>query len=178
MRRPSRPPQRLHASPDEHVPSLTVLQKWNSPPELPVCVAEVAGKGLGVLARRALPHAGVVVAEYAFRVVKRAACPAGDYRVELPRGCGAARGRMGKLDARTFGPPRGGVAQVGPLLNEPSVGTTANCVQRCGRVDPPGSKHRRGAFLLVTSRPVRAGEELTWWYGESYGRRQYEHGGR
>ena len=44
MRRPSRPPQRLHASPDEHVPSLAVLQKWTSAPELPVCVAEVAGK--------------------------------------------------------------------------------------------------------------------------------------
>ena len=81
MRRPSRPPRRLRASHDEHVPSLAVLQQWNSASQLPICVVEVAGKGLGVAARRGLP-AGVVVAEYRFRIVKRAACSPGDYRVE------------------------------------------------------------------------------------------------
>ena len=171
MRRPSRPPRRLRASHDEHVPSLAVLQQWNSASQLPICVVEVAGKGLGVAARRGLP-AGVVVAEYRFRIVKRAACSPGDYRVEV---AGVARGLVGKIDARTFGPPSNGVAQVGALLNEPSVGMVPNCVRRAGWVDPPGGKHRRGSFSLVTSRPVRVGEELTWDYGKTYGRREYEH---
>ena len=175
VRRPTRPPRRLHASHDEHVPSLAVLQKWTALPSLPVCVAEVPGKGLGVLARRALP-AGTVVAEYRFRLVKRAACSPGDYRVEV-RG---ARGMVGKMDARTFGPPIDGVAQVGPLLNEPSAGALPNCVRRAGWVDPPVGRggHRRGAFRLVTREAVRAGEELTWDYGATYGRRAYGHTGR
>ena len=170
IRRPTRPPRRLHASHDEHVPSLAVLQKWTALPSLPVCVVEVPGKGLGVLARRALP-AGTVVAEYRFRLVKRAACSPGDYRVEV-RG---ARAMVGKMDGRTFGPPIDGVAQVGPLLNEPSAGAPPNCVRRAGWVDPPAGRggHRRGAFRLVTREAVRAGEELTWDYGATYGRRAY-----
>ena len=76
--------------------------------------------------------------------------PAGDYRVELPRGGGAARGFVGKPDARTFGPPRGGVAQVGPLLNEPSAGATANCVQRGGWLDPRAVCHALLDHPLIT----------------------------
>ena len=86
------------------------------------------------------------------------------------------RGLVGKIDGRTFGPPTNGVALVGPLLNEPSTGVAANCVRSAGWVDPPGSSHRRGAFNLVTSRAVMVGEELTWDYGSTYGRRSYAHG--
>ena len=94
-----------------------------------------------------------MVAEYRFRLVKRAACSPGDYRVEV-RG---VRGLVGKIDGRTFGPPTNGVALVGPLLNEPSTGVAANCVRSAGWIDPPGSSHRRGAFNLVTSRVVMVG---------------------
>jgi hypothetical protein len=86
------------------------------------------------------------------------------------------RGLVGKIDMRTFGPPINGVALVGALLNEPSLGVAANCVRSVGWNDPPGSSHRRGAFNLVTCRAVQAGEELTWNYGSTYGRRSYAHG--
>ena len=170
-RRPTRPTCRYRASPDEHVPSLGVLQKWNALSSLPVCVAEVPGKGLGVVARRGLP-AGTLVADYSFRLVSRARCRPGDYRVRVS----GARGCVGKIDARTFGPPIDGVAQVGALLNEPSLGTKANCVPKAGSMDPIGSAIRRGSIALVTNREVHVGEELTWCYGRSYGRRSYLHG--
>ena len=171
MRRARRPPRRLVGSHDEHVPSLAVLQRWNALPSLPICVVDVPGKGLGVVARRALP-AGTVGAECTFRLVRRAQCPPGDYRVQV-RG---ARGYVGKIDARTFGPPSGGVAQVGALLNEPSQGVAPSCVRSAGWLDPPGRARRRGAFNLVTCEAVRAGEELTWDYGRTYGSRSYAHG--
>ena len=171
MRRPSRKPNRLHASHDEHVPSLSVLQQWNTSPALPVNVREVENKGLGVEARRQLP-AGTVVAEYNYRVVKRRTNSPGDYRVEVA----GVRGLVGKIDSRTFGPPSNGVAQVGALLNEPSQGKKPNCVRNTGWIDPQQRAHRRGSFYLVTSRAVHAGEELVWDYGRKYGRRSYAHG--
>ena len=149
------------------MPSLA-LQRWNSRPQLPICVVEVAGKGSARGAARAGGCGGCRYASHR----QAAACSPGDYRVEV---AGVARGLVGKIDARTFGPPSNGVAQVGALLNEPSVGMVPNCVRRAGWVDPPGGKHRRGSFSLVTSRPVRVGEELTWDYGKTYGRREYEH---
>ena len=150
IRRPTRPPRRLHASHDEHVPSLAVLQKWTALPSLPVCVAEVPGKGLGVLARHALP-AGTVVAEYRFRLVKRAACSPGDYRVEV-RG---ARGMVGKMDARTFGPPIDGVAQVGPLLNEPCVGGRAAQLRPPRGLDRPSCGPWRAPPRRLSARHQR-----------------------
>ena len=171
MRRPSRQPNRLRASHDEHVPSLVVLQRWNASPTLPICVHGVKGKGVGVVARRGLP-VGTVVAKYNYRIVKRSTCPPGDYRVEVA----GVRGVVGKIDAHTFGPPNSdGVAQVGALLNEPSKGETPNCVRNAGSNDSQPRAHRRGYFELVTSRAVLAGDELTWDYGRKY-RREYEHG--
>lgn len=172
MVRLSKPPRRFHASHDEHVPSLCVLQRWNALPSLPVCVTDVPGKGLGVVARRSLP-AGTVVAEYNFRVVKRATCPPGDYRVEVT----SAQGLVGKIDARSFGPPTNGLAQVGPLMNEPSKWHAANCERSAGWLAPAAGRaaRRRGSFVLVTRAAVPAGAELTWDYGASYGRRAYEH---
>ena len=165
-RRRSVPPRRLRASHDEDVPSLSVLQRWNALAQLPVCVVEVAGKGLGVVARRGLP-AGTVVAAYPYRIVKRKHTPPGDFRVEIGR-----RGCVGKLDRYSFGPPRvDGVALVGALLNEPSAGQTANCVRQPG-IDEKDGRHR-GVFCLRTTRVVHAGEELTWEYGSTYGRRAY-----
>lgn len=170
-RRSVRPTLRYRASPDEHVPSIGVLQNWNSLPSLPVCVVEVPGKGIGVVARRGLP-AGTLVADYTFRLVVRARCRPGDYRVLVS----GERCCVGKIDARTFGPPIDGVAQVGALLNEPSPGMTANCVPRAGWTDPAGLVIRRGSFSLVTRRAVDVGEELTWHYGRTYGRRSYSYG--
>ena len=166
-RRRSVQPRRLRASHDEDVPSLSVLQRWNASAQLPVCVVEVAGKGLGILARRALP-AGTVVAAYPYRIVKRKHAPPGDFRVEIGR-----RGCVGKLDRHSFGPPResDGVALFGALLNEPSKGETANCVRQPG-IDERDGRHR-GVFCLRTMRAVEPNEELTWDYGSSDGRRAY-----
>ena len=102
MRRPTHRPRPFHAHHDEYVPSLSVLRRWNSTPSLPVCVEEIGGKGLSVVARRQLA-AGTVVARYEFRVVLRARASPGDYRVDVNRQW------VGKLDARSFGPPVDGV---------------------------------------------------------------------
>ena len=169
MRRPTRSPRRFKPHHDEYVPSLEALQGWNACESIPVLVKEVYGKGLGVVARRALP-ANRVVARYEFRVVLRARAPPGEYRVEVDRK------HVGKLDGGSFGPPYGVVAQVGALLNEPSEGVAPSCVRSAGWLDPPGRARRRGAFNLVTCEAVRAGEELTWDYGRTYGRRSYAHG--
>ena len=168
MRRPSCQPRRFQAHHDEYVPSLETLQGWIASCEaIPVCVMEIPGKGLGVVARRALP-ANCVVARYEFRVVLRARAPPGDYRVEVDSK------HVGKLDAGSFGPPVDVVARVGALLNEPTVGETPNCVRSTSVYWGPPS-HRRGAFVLRTTRPVALGEELTWDYGPTYGRRPYAH---
>ena len=92
MRRPTNKPHRYTPHHDEYIPSLAVLQHWNRLPSLPVCVAEVGGKGLGLVARHTLP-AGTVVARYEFRVVDRARAPPGDYRIDVTRHL------VGKLDA-------------------------------------------------------------------------------
>ena len=62
------------------IPPLAVRQHWNASLELPICVAKIDGKGLGVVARYTL-HAGTIVARYEFRVVDRAHAPPGDYKL-------------------------------------------------------------------------------------------------
>ena len=165
--RSTRKPHRYQPHHDEYVPSLTVLQRWNASLSLPICVAEVDGKGLGVVARRSLP-AGTIVARYEFRVVERARAPPGDYRVDV------SRRLVGKVDARSFGPPVEGVANVGALLNEATAGTgeVTNCA-RTGSVFSGSQGHRRGASVLHTTHTVRVGEELTWDYGKGYGKREH-----
>ena len=165
--RSTRKPHRYQPHHDEYVPSLTVLQRWNASLSLPICVAEVDGKGLGVVARRSLP-AGTIVARYEFRVVERARAPPGDYRVDV------SRRLVGKVDARSFGPPVDGVANVGALLNEATAGTgeVTNCA-RTGSVFSGSQGHRRGAFVLHTTHTVRVGEELMWDYGKGYGKREH-----
>ena len=81
---------------DECIPPLAVLQNWNASIALPICVAKIDGKGLGVVARYTLP-AGTTVARYEFRVVSRRRAPPGDYRVDVTRYL------VGKLDVRSFG---------------------------------------------------------------------------
>ena len=134
---------------DEYVPPLAVLQNWNAPPALPICVAKIDGKGLGVVARYTLP-ADTTVARYDSRVVSRGHAPApGDYRVDVTRYL------VGKLDARSFGQPVDGVANVGPLLNEATTrsGEVTNCARTATELT--GSQgHRRGAFFLRTTREV------------------------
>ena len=153
MRRPTRStrkPHRYQSHHDEYVPSLTVLQHWNASLSLPICVAEIDGKGLGIVARRTLP-VGTIVARYEFRVVDSARAPPGDYRVDV------APKLIGKLDARSFGPPVEGVANVGALLNEAS--TRAGEITNCERTESEFSGslgHRRGAFLLRTTRIVHS----------------------
>lgn len=170
-RRAPRQPTRLLASHDENVPSLAVLEGWNNKlPGLVINVVAVEGKGLGVAARTRLP-AGAVVAEYNYRVVNRARCPPGDYRVDV---AGEPRS-VGKIDRHTFGTPNNGVARVGALLNEPSGNTAPNCIRvDFGRTpSTPGGPANRGLSHLITTVPVCAGEELTWDYGATYGTRAY-----
>ena len=163
--RTPRPPLRLKGSFDEFVPSLAVLRRINARADLEVEVTEVPFKGLGVVARRPIP-AGTLVARYEFKVVRKAHASPGDYRV------GVDANRVGKIDARTFSPPTGAIANVGALLNEPNEGEAPNCRRLASRYwGAPSS--RRGAFHLQTTRDVPAGEELTWDYGPSYGRRVY-----
>ena len=107
-RRPTHEPLRYTPHHDEYIPPLAVLQNLNASIALPICVAKIDGKGLGVVARYTLP-AGTTVARYEFRVVSRGHAPPGDYRVDVTRYL------VGKLDARSFGPPVEGVANVGPL---------------------------------------------------------------
>ena len=40
---------------DEYIPPLAVLQNLNASIALPICVAKIDGKGLGVVARYTLP---------------------------------------------------------------------------------------------------------------------------
>ena len=169
---PNAPPHEKphHYTPhhDEYIPSLAVLQHWNRLPSLPVCVAEVGGKGLGLVARHTLP-AGTVVARYEFRVVDRARAPPGDYRIDVTRHL------VGKLDARSFGYPIDGVANVGALMNEASAGAgeVVNCARTASELT--GSQgHRRGAFFLRTTRAVHVGQELVWDSGPTYGPRSYQ----
>ena len=165
------PAVRATAHPDESPPSLHVLQLYNKHSATrPMCirVAKVPTKGLGVLARSRIRQ-GTAVALYRFRLVARATCPSGDYRVEVK----GHPNRIGKIDEGTFGPPEDGLALVGPLLNEPSAGGQANCARGPCQVDAAGTNNRRGSFSLVTIVDVPAGEELTWNYGSTYGRRPY-----
>ena len=167
-RRPIHKPLRYTPHHDEYVPPLTVLQRWNASPVLPICVAKIDGKGFGVVARRTLPS-GTIVARYEFRVVSRGHAPPGDYRVDVTRYL------VGKLDARSFGPPVEGVANVGPLLNEATTrsGEVTNCARTASELT--GSQgHRRGAFFLRTTREVHVGQELMWDYGANYGPRSYQ----
>ena len=109
------------------------------------------------------------MARYEFRVVDRARAPPGDYRVDVTRYL------VGKLDARSFGPPVDGVANVGPLLNEATTmsGEVTNCDRTATELT--GSQgHRRGAFFLCTTREVHVGQELMWDYGTNYGPRSYQ----
>ena len=169
MRRPTYKPHRYTPHHADHIPSLEVLQHWNRLPSLPVCVAKTDGKGLGVVARYTLP-ASTIVARYEFRVVDRArAPPAGGYRVDVTRYL------VGKLDAHSFGPPVGGMANVGALLNEATtrVAEVTNCARTASELT--GSQaHRRGAFFLRTIREVHVGQELVWDYGPTYGPRSYQ----
>ena len=167
-RRPIHKPLRYTPHHDEYVPPLAVLQRWNASPALPICVAKIDGKGFGVVARRTLPS-GTIVARYEFRVVSRGHAPPGDYRVDVTRYL------VGKLDARSFGPPVDCVANVGPLLNEATTmsGEVTNCVRTATELT--GSQgHRRGAFFLCTTREVHVGQELMWDYGTNYGPRSYQ----
>ena len=121
-----------------------------------------------MVARYTLP-AGTTVARYEFRVVSRRRAPPGDYRVDVTRYL------VGKLDARSFGPPVEGVANVGPLLNEATTrsGEVTNCARTASELT--GSQgHRRGAFFLRTTREVHVGQELMWDYGANYGPRSYQ----
>ena len=67
-RRPTHEPLRYTPHHDEYIPPLAVLQNLNASIALPICVAKIDGKGLGVVARYTLP-AGTTVARYEFRVV-------------------------------------------------------------------------------------------------------------
>jgi len=169
MPRPTRTPHtplRFKGSFDEFVPSLTVLRRINAHTDLQVEVTEVPGKGLGVIARRPIP-AGTLVARYEFKVVRKTHVSPGDYRV------GVDAKHVGKIDARTFSPPTGNIANVGALLNEPNDQSEDPNCRRLVSEYWGQSSSRRGAFYLQTMRDVQAGEELTWFYGSSYGRRRY-----
>ena len=171
LRAAKAPAVRATAHPDESPPSLYVLQLYNkhsATRRMRIRVVRVPDKGLGVQARSRIRQ-GTAVALYRFRLVARATCPSGDYRVEVE----GLPNHVGKIDASTFGPPASGVALVGPLLNEPSAGSQANCARGPCRVDAAGKNNRRGSFSLVTIADVPAGEELTWSYGSTYGRRPY-----
>ena len=168
MSRTTHKPNRYVPHHDEYIPQLAVLQHWNASLALPICVAVIEGKGLGLVARYALP-AGTIVARYEFRVVYRTRAPPGDYRVDVTRVL------VGKLDARSFGPPINGVANVGALMNEASAGAgeVVNCARTASELT--GSQgHRRGAFFLRTTREVHVGQELVWDYGPTYGPRSYQ----
>ena len=96
------------------------------------------------------------MARYEFRVVSRGHAPPGDYRVDVTRYL------VGKLDARSFGPPVDGVANVGPLLNEATTksGEVTNCARTATELT--GSQgRRRGAFFLCTTREVHVGHRTS-----------------
>ena len=133
-----------------------------------VDIVQTTHKGIGVVARHALAP-GIAIARYEFKVVKRALAPPGDFRVEVDRK------HVGKIDARSFAPPIGAVANVGALLNEPDdddEGETPNCRSTPTQFWGTPAR-RRGAFILKTTRAVAAGEELTWAYGPNYRRAEY-----
>ena len=48
-RRPTHEPLRYTPHHDEYIPPLAVLQNWNASIALPICVAKIDGKGLGVV---------------------------------------------------------------------------------------------------------------------------------
>lgn len=163
-KRARRSPQRFKGSVDEHLPCDAYLRRIAGL-DKQVEVTAVQGKGLGVVARGPIPK-GTSCARYEFKVVLKARAPAGDYRV------GVDAYHVGKIDTATFAPTSCAVANVGALLNEPNEGEEPNCRRLKSEYWGPMSS-RRGVFYLQTVRHVKAGAELTWDYGQSYGRREY-----
>ena len=96
------------------------LRSFNTVEPIALVARECAWRRLvarvsGVVARRTLPSGTIVARRCEFRVVSTTGrAPPGDYRVDVTRNLNL----VGKPDARSFGPPVDGVANVGSLLNE------------------------------------------------------------
>ena len=148
---------------DEALPGLRQLRKWAEGTKVDVC-DHGGRKGYAVIAAVRM-RPGTTVAIYDMRVVDAARALPGDCRVRVGR-------MVGKPDDQSVGPPTDGVARLGQLLNEPATGEAANCERTETKLYRHGT-HRRAYFELRTSKYVHKDEELTWDYGESYGRRLY-----
>lgn len=82
---------------------------------------------------------------------------------------------IGDLAEESLEPPKNGIPFWGYFANEPSGDQTPNCY-----IDPDAAenyKNRRRVvpgdtmvYKMVASRTIQAGEEIVWWYGDSYER--------
>jgi len=149
------------------VPSLATLRARNGDfDDMHVQVAQVPGKGLGLIARVDIDE-GVLVAYYLSKLFKRR-FTSSTYWLSS----GATDTILDVFD-HSFPPPDAdGVPYVAPLVNEPTgVDGGVNCVLTPVPLpDEEGTIRRHGLF---TTHKVRKGEELVWDYGPGYGERSY-----
>jgi hypothetical protein len=149
-----------------HIPSLSELMHINDGfRRLHVKVSAVKGKGLGLVAQQDI-NEGVHVAYYLTKLYKTARLQPSLYLL----GSGV-RGYTGGLFAGSFPPPGAdGVPFVAPFANEP---TGLHGEPNCEIADVPYANRWQRKSVLVTTKPIPEGAEITWDYGMGYGRRSY-----
>ena len=139
-------------------------------------VANVPGKGIGLVAGRDLPR-GTVVAYYTAKVMHRDApsTPGINYTIEVwTRENNPSRRFIGDIDRDSLQPPVRGISHLGFMSNEPSPSqqpnatlTHANNYKAGRQVLKVGDMY---TFKLITTRAVKAREEILWCYGNDYSR--------
>ena len=171
---PERSRRKRHAPaffspPTATLPSLSVLVARNRNFEgMAVRVAEIEGKGLGLIATREIA-AGTLVAKYLTKTYNKSSHAHSSYTVNRP----GDPTRVNDIFAGSFPPPGAdGIPFVAPFANEVSQGENAvyNAELRLLEDD---IEQRRTTFGLFTTMHVLTGTELTWHYGASYRRSGY-----
>jgi len=136
-----------------------------------VALRHIAGKGLGLVARRDLPphtrvgvYGGKVYSAAAHRALTSAGGTTGKYSVDFYRRTRDGKVRSGYImdpgTGNTMHPRHANV--LAAFINEPGVGQTPNVTWV--RNDDAGTME------LWTTKAVKAGQELTACYGEDYPR--------
>ena len=130
-----------------------------------VAVKSVPTKGLGLVAQRRLSP-GSAVAYYYTQMYEDEGHVNSNYALGRPQW-------VSDIFNGSFPPAGGdGIPYLGPYANEVTEGSgqSYNAVIRSVSDD---LENKRSLHALIATRPVAAGEEITWWYKQSYRREGY-----
>lgn len=144
------------------IPSLTDISRINDGFKcMYIRVEEVSGKGLGLIAQRGIPS-GVLVAYGLLKLYQTKRIRPSPYLIDS----GIPGYTCGLFDGSFPSPGEDRVPYIAPLVNEAD---DANCMLQY--VKHSSRSHRK--YALLTTRPVRMGEEICWDYGPDFGERSY-----